>query len=78
MHRIGQAETDKCPACLHITETVWHILSCPRRSLWRKEFLETLNETLSTHHTQPDLALILVQGIRGALAQPDFQMSTSN
>lgn len=30
MQKIGQAKTDKCPACLHITETDWHILSCTR------------------------------------------------
>jgi hypothetical protein len=31
MHRIKKASHDKCPACMHITETAWHILSCPSR-----------------------------------------------
>ena len=75
MHRIKRAETDKCPACLHIVETDWHILSCPRRSLWRNELLKTLGDTLVTNHTQLDLALILIQGIRGAIANQHFQMN---
>jgi hypothetical protein len=68
MHRIKRAETDKCPACIHIVETDWHILSCPRRSLWRAALLQTLGDTLANNHTQLDLALILVQGIRGVLS----------
>jgi hypothetical protein len=78
MRRIKRAETDKCPACIHIVETDWHILSCPRRSLWRAELLKTLGDTLTNNHTQLDLALILIQGIRGALANQHFQMNPNN
>jgi hypothetical protein len=79
MYRIKQAETDKCPACHHIVESAWHIFSCPRRSLWREKFLKTLHDTLSHNPTQPDLILILLlQGIRGALSNPTFQMSVAN
>jgi hypothetical protein len=78
MHRIKQAPHDKCPACMHITETAWHILSCPSRSLWRAEMLRTLGESLITNHTQPDIALILLQGIRGALSNHRFQMNPNN
>jgi hypothetical protein len=78
MYRIKQAETDKCPACHHIVESAWHIFSCPRRSIWREKFLQTLHDTLSYNHTQPDLTLILLQGIRGALSNPTFQMSAAN
>jgi hypothetical protein len=74
MHRIGKAETDKCPACQHIIETDWHILSCPRRSLWRESLIKQLKETLRMNYTQFDLTLILVQGVRGALRDPHFQM----
>jgi hypothetical protein len=77
MRRIGRAESDKCPACLHIVETDWHIFSCPRRSLWREDFLRTLRDTLEIQHTQPDLTQILLQGIRGALSDQHFQMSTT-
>ena len=78
MHRIKRAAHDKCPACLHIAETDWHILSCPSRSLWRSELLRTLGDALVTNHTQLDLALILLQGIRGALANQHFQMDPNN
>ena len=33
MHRIRRAAHDKCPACIHLTETDWYILSYPTRSL---------------------------------------------
>ena len=78
MRRTGRAESDKCPACLHIVETDWHILSCPRRSLWRNDLLKTLGDTLEAHHTQPDIALIMLQGIRGALSNQRFQMNSNN
>jgi hypothetical protein len=78
MYRMKRAETDKCPACNHIVETDWHILSCPRRSLWREELLSTLGDLLDINKTQPDIALILLQGIRGALANQHFQMNPNN
>ena len=55
------AANGKCLACIHLTEIGWHILSFPSRSFWRKELLRTLGETLTTYHTQLDLALILLQ-----------------
>ena len=78
MYRIKQAAHDKCPADIYLTETDWHFLSCLTRSLWRSELLCTIGETLSIHHTQLDLALILIQGIRGALANQHFQMNPNN
>jgi hypothetical protein len=63
MHRIKKSATATCPSCLHITETSWHILSCPSRSVWRAELLRSLGELLVTDHTQLDLALTLLQGI---------------
>jgi hypothetical protein len=63
---------------MHITKTAWHILSCPSRSLWRAEMLRTLGESLITNHTQPDIALIPLQGIRGALSNHRFQMNPNN
>ena len=78
MYRIKIAAYDKCPACIHLTETEWHILSCPTRSIWRNNLLRTLGETLATHNTQLDLALIMLQGIQGALANPHFQMNPKN
>jgi hypothetical protein len=39
MHRIKRAKTDKCPVCKHMVETDWHVLSCPKRSLWCEELL---------------------------------------
>jgi hypothetical protein len=74
MTRLKQAETDKCPSCLHLVETAWHIFSCPNRSLWRNKLLSTLADTLRINKTQPDLTLILLQGVRGALHNPTFQM----
>jgi hypothetical protein len=78
MHRIKKASHDKCPASMYITETAWHILSCPSRSLWRAEMLRTLGESLITNRTQPDIALILLQGICGALSNHRFQMNPDN
>jgi hypothetical protein len=67
MQRIGKAESDKCPSCLQCVETPWHILSCPNRSTWRNSLLSDLNDVLQITRTQPDLTLILLQGVRGAL-----------
>ena len=78
MHQIKRAAHNKCPACIYLTETDWHILSCPSQSLWRKYHHRTLGETLTIHHIQLDLALILIQGIQGALANPQFQMNPNN
>jgi hypothetical protein len=78
MQRTGRAESDKCPACQHIVETDWHILNCPRRSLWREEFLSTLGDLLHINRTQPDLHIILLQGIRGALSDQRYQMNNNN
>ena len=59
MHQTKQAANDKCPACIQLPETVWKILGCSSGSLvWGTELLCTLKETLTTHHTQLDLALI--------------------
>jgi hypothetical protein len=75
---LGEVETDKCPACLHIAETDWHILSWPLRPVWRTSLIATLTETLRINHTQSDLTILLLQGSRGVLASPTFQMSLSN
>jgi Zn finger protein HypA/HybF involved in hydrogenase expression len=63
MHRIKQAKTNNCPICNHVVETNWHVLSCPKCSLWREELLCTLGDTMANNHTQPGLALMLIQGI---------------
>jgi hypothetical protein len=78
MQRIGEAETDKCPACIQTTEDAWHILTCDKRQEWRNEFITSLNDTLHIQQTQPDLKLILMQGIRGGFTDPTFQMNTDN
>jgi hypothetical protein len=78
MKRLGEAETDKCPACLQTTETAWHILSCEKRSAWRNRLIKDLKELLNHINTQPDVSLILIQGIRGALNDPEYQMNTEH
>jgi hypothetical protein len=78
MKRIGEAESDKCPSCLHTVEDSWHILSCPERTTWRTTFNTALTDTLDKIHTQPDLNLILLKGVRGALNDPNFQMDATN
>jgi hypothetical protein len=78
MYRMKRAETDKCPACNHIVKTDWHILSCPRCSIWWEELLRTLGDLLAINKIQLDLALILLQGIRGALSNQHFQMNPNN
>ena len=40
--------------------------------------IRTLGETLATHNTQLDLALILIQGVREARANPNFEMNPNN
>jgi hypothetical protein len=72
-----RTETDQCPACLHLVETEWRILGCPARSVWRTNLLSTLTDVLHVNKTQPDLKMILLQGIRGALQNPQFQMPAS-
>jgi hypothetical protein len=78
MKRIGEAESDKCPACLHTIETAWHILSCENRSKWRNTLINNLKDILHINNTQPDLTLLLLQGVRGALHDPMFQMTATN
>lgn len=46
------------PACLHIVETDWHVLGCPRRSIWRESPLEALANSHQINHTQPYLTLV--------------------
>jgi hypothetical protein len=75
MRQIGEAKSDKCPACLHTIETHWHIINCKKRNAWRTTLIKDLKDTLQHIDTQPDLFLILVQGIRGALTDPTYQMS---
>jgi hypothetical protein len=53
MRGTKRAETDKCPACVDIVKTDWHVLSCPKRSLWCEELLPALGDTLSNNHKQP-------------------------
>jgi hypothetical protein len=78
MKRIGEAETDKCPACQHTIETAWHILSCEKRHKWRQQLVKALTDLIEHINTQPDIALILIQGVRGALSNPEFQMNTEH
>lgn len=82
MGRIGKTKSNKCkcPACQRIKETAWHILSCPKWWLWQETLLSTtLSDTLQwCNHTQPNLLLMPLQGVRGPLTTPNFQMSTSN
>jgi hypothetical protein len=75
MKRIGEAESDKCPSCLECVETAWHILSCPNQSIWCNTILSELNDVLQITRTQPDLTLILLQGVRGALNDSSYQMT---
>ena len=74
MMRIGEAETDQCPSCQHVVETPWHILSCPNRSIWRKSLTTSLDDILRITNTQPDLTIIMLQGVRGALLDSAYQM----
>jgi hypothetical protein len=75
MMRLGEAETDQCPSCRRDVETSWHIISCPNRNEWRKTLLSDLDDTLRLTNTQPDLTIILLQGIRGALLDSEYQMA---
>jgi hypothetical protein len=78
MLRIGEAETDKCPACIHNMEDEWHILTCAKREEWRATLIKNLTDLLHITKTQPDLTLILLQGIRGALQDQQYQMDNTN
>ena len=79
MKRIGQAESDLCPSCLETEETAPHIFACERRVQWQATFLDSLRKLLATLYTQPDLAMILMVGIQGALQDdPLFDMPTDN
>jgi hypothetical protein len=78
MKRLGEAESDKCLACHHTTETAWHILSCDNRDEWRKTLYKNIADVLYINKTQPDLTLILIQGVREAIKDPNYQMDESN
>lgn len=67
MKRIGEAESEQCPSCHNNTKTSWHILSCENRTEWRNTLYKNLSDVLYINKTQPDLAIILMQGIREKL-----------
>jgi hypothetical protein len=79
MKRIKQAESDLCPSCLETIATAPHIFACPRRVQWQATFLDSLRKLLAELYTQPDLQMILMVGIQGALQDdPLFDMPTDN
>jgi hypothetical protein len=79
MKRIGQAESDLCPSCLETEETAPHIFACERRVQWQATFLDSLRTLLAKLYTQPDLQMILMVGIQGALQNdPLFDMPTNH
>jgi hypothetical protein len=79
MHRIGKAESDLCPSCLETIETAPHIFACERRVTWQVTFLDSLRKLLAKLHTQPDLQMILMVGLDGALQDdPLFDMPTDH
>jgi len=67
MKRIGRAESDLCPSCLQTIETAPHIFACKHRVQWQATFLDSLRELLTLLYTQPDLPMILMVIIKGAL-----------
>ena len=74
MKYIGQAELDLCPSCLAAIETAPHIFACIHLVQWQVTFLDLLCKLLATLYTQPDLQMILMGGIQGALQNdPLFQ-----
>jgi hypothetical protein len=55
------------------------MIANPTSSLWQEELLHALGDTLATNHTQPsDPALILLQGVRGALSNQHFEMNSTS
>jgi hypothetical protein len=78
MKRIGEAESDQCPSCRNTTETSWHILNCANRTEWCNTLHKHLSDVLYVNKTQPDLAIILMQGVREAIKYPNYQMEESN
>jgi hypothetical protein len=58
MKRIGEAELDKCPACLHTIEDAWHILSSDEQVEWQNTFLKNLTDIIHSTNTQPDLTMV--------------------
>jgi hypothetical protein len=78
MKRIGQAESDLCPSCLDTEETAPHIFACNRRcAQWQADFIKSLRKVLDNLNTQPDLKMILLLGISGALHNSTFELSTT-
>jgi hypothetical protein len=62
-HRIKQAESDKCPACHHLVETDWHILSCPAGQVCQLQNFAKLCKTAmkrqeASHYPIPPVNII--------------------
>jgi hypothetical protein len=77
--RIRQAESDLCPSCLETIETAPHMFGCEQCVEWQATFLTSLRKLLAKLCTQPDLQMILMVGIQGALQDdPLFDMPTDN
>jgi hypothetical protein len=78
MKRIKQAESDLCPFCLATEKTAPHIFACSHRDLWHAEFIGSFRKVLDKLNTQPDLKMMLLQGISGAIHDPTFELSTTD
>jgi hypothetical protein len=79
MKPIEQAESDLRPSCLATVETAPRIFACPKRVPWQVVFLDSLCKLLAKPRTQPELQMILMVGIQGALQDnPLFGTPTRN
>jgi hypothetical protein len=54
------------------------VLACINRHTWRESYLDSLRKLLDKLKTQPDLKMIPLTGVAGALLDPRDEMSTSN
>jgi hypothetical protein len=78
MKRIKQTESDLCPSCLETEETTTHIFACIHRIQWHADFIASLRKVLDKLNTQPDLKMMLLQGISGAIHDPTFELPTTD
>jgi hypothetical protein len=54
------------------------MFACIHRIQWHADFIDSLRKVLDKLNTQPDLKMMLLQGISSAIHDPTFELSTTD
>jgi hypothetical protein len=75
---VAAFENNKCPACLHIVETDWHILTSPYDLCGETQLSQSLKDTFEGKSYPLDLTMILSWAHTRSSSDPGLQMPVAN